>query len=64
MEESPQLPERPQLNPELKVKAKLPSLNKLRAWLDSKEAPTTRQRVLEHLTCGVIAGIVLWYFLP
>lgn len=48
------------LNPELERRAKLPSLSRMRVWLDRKEVPSTRQRILEGVTCGVVAGIVIW----
>lgn len=52
------------VNPELEQRAKLPSLAKMRAWLDRKEVPSTRQRILEGVTCGVVAGIVIWLMIP
>ena len=57
----PSLEEGPKLNPELEHRAKLPpSLAKLRAWLTEKEIPSTSRRLAEGVTCGVVAGVIIW----
>lgn len=54
----------PKLNPELERRAKLPSLKKMRAWLDEKEVPSTRRRILEGVMCALVAGVMLWMVMP
>ena len=56
--------EGPKLNPELEQRAKIPSLTKLRAWLDRKEIPSTRQRILEGVVCALVAGVMIWMVMP
>ncbi|WP_143062746.1 hypothetical protein [Bradyrhizobium sp. OK095] len=49
-------PKRPRLNPELEQLADLRGIEKVKAWLESKELPTTKERIVEH---AIAHGIVL-----
>jgi hypothetical protein len=60
MEMDPSQEEGPKLNPELERRAKLPSLAKIRVWLSKKEESSASQRLVEGVTCGVVAGVILW----
>ena len=62
--ESPDSERKPELNPRLKAKARLPKLSEMKVRietaLNSKELPTTKQRIIEGIACGILAGIVLF----
>ena len=62
--ERPDLRKKPELNPRLKAKARLPKLSELKAkietTLNSKEPPTTKQRIIEGTACAIVAGLVLF----
>lgn len=61
--ESHDINEKPKLNPELETKANLPRLHELKVKvqtiLNSRELPSTRQRIIEGTVCGIIAGIAI-----